>query len=324
MTDVVLGVDGGGTRTRVAIAERSGRVLGVGESGPGNWHDVGVEAVAVHLERARDAAWAAAGAPPRPAVAAYLGMASVGDERDREAIRDAAARAALAPADAVGVGQDLRVALAGGLSLRPGVALIAGTGSSVYGRTADGREWQAGGFGSFLDDGGSAFDLGRRAMIAAVRARDGRGRETALSARLLAHVGGGTLRDLLRRLDAVRMARAEVAACAPLVTAAAAEGDAVAIEILEAAVEELALAVETVVARLGLAAPEVAATGGLAGSGPPYRDALDRAIVRRVADARVVDPELPPVVGAALLALERAGVPVDAAVLAAAAESSAR
>lgn len=314
MIDIVIGVDGGGSTTRVALVDTSGHLLGAGVAGPGNWHDVGVEVVARHLGQALRAAWEQAGHrghDERPALAAYLGMASVGDEADRDAIREAAAMVALAPPRSVGVAQDLRIALAGGLSLRPGIALIAGTGSSVYGRTADGREWQAGGFGSFLDDGGSAFDLGRRGMVAAVRATDERGAATVLTERLLAHLGCATLRDLLRRVDRAKMARAEIAACASLVTTAALEGDAVAGEIIDAAADELALAVETVARKLSLDRPEVAATGGLANAGPTYRTPLDRAILRRVPGARVVDPELPSVLGAALLALEYAGVSID-------------
>ncbi len=312
---VVIGVDGGGTRTRVAVVTESFECLGIGESGSGNFHDVGADVVGEHVAEALARAWHAARREPIAPSAAFLGMASVATEAARGFIRAVAARTGLGPESRVGVDQDLRIALAGGLAGAPGIVLIAGTGSSCYGRTAEGRCWQAGGFGSFLDDGGSAFDLGRRAMIAAVRAYDGRGHPTRLLDDVMNTLRLDDLRELLPLVDADGMSRAAIAALAPLVTRAAENGDAVAAAIIDRGVDEIALAVETVARKLEEATPTVTPSGGLAHSGPAYRERLDRAIRARCPGSMIVDPILPPVLGAALLALESIGAAASPAAI---------
>ena len=298
---IVAGVDGGGTRTRVALVDGAGELLGQGEAGPGNLQDVGEERLAEHVGAALTAAWSAVGRPRAPLAAAFLGIAGAESPDEHAAVRRAAERIELAPR--VGVGHDLRVALAGGLRGAPGIVVIAGTGSSCYGRNAAGETWKSAGWGSALDDPGSAHDLGRSALAACLHAFDGRGAETVLSRSVWAALGLTDWRDLPRRLAARELDRAGVAALAPLVTRAAGEGDAVARAIVERGAGELADAVATVAARLAFETPAVVACGGLAGA-PVYRASLDRAIAARVPDARVSDPLLPPVMGAALCALE--------------------
>ena len=330
MTDEVLliGVDGGGTNTRVALASTKRGLLGLAHAGSGNYHDVGIEAVGRHVAAARDAAFAAAKIDVTPVATAFLGMASVASATDRDTVRTMARDVGLA-SEKIDVDTDLRIALMGGLAGRPGIALIAGTGSSCYGRTTDGRDWQAGGFGSFLDDGGSASDFGRRAMIACVRVHDGRERRrTVIAERVLSRLGLNDVRDLLFLVDGEGMPRGEIAKLARIVTEAAGEGDIVASAILRRGADDLALCVATVARKLGFdrqpldsgkhgsgahgvsedetANVEVACTGGLCASATPYRAVLDDAIRRRVPHANPVDPALPSVFGAVLCAAELA------------------
>jgi len=299
---LVIGVDGGGTRTRVALVSAEHGLLGVGHSGSGNYHDVGLDAVRDHMAEARDAAFQAAGRSPDCVASAFLGMASVAASEDRARVADAAR--AINLAQRIEAAMDLRVALMGGLSGRPGIAVIAGTGSSVYGRTSEGVGWQAGGFGSYLDDGGSASEIGRRALVACVHQHDGRGPKTPITQHVYDRLKIADPRAILYKVDGVGLARSEIAALAPLVTMCADAGDEVALGILEDGADALAHCVETVARELSMGSPEVAMTGGLCAATTCYRSLLDGAIQRRVPDARPVDPELPSVIGAALCALE--------------------
>jgi N-acetylglucosamine kinase-like BadF-type ATPase len=315
---IVLGVDGGGTRTRVALATEAGRVLGVGQAGPGNYHDVGPEAVRDHVAAALERAWEAAGAAPRPIDAAFLGLASIVSPADRAVARRIGESLDLNAAGVVDVGHDLRVALAGALAGRPGIVLIAGTGSSCYGRTADGRSWRAGGWGSLLDDLGSSRELGLQAMVAATRDADGRGPPTVLRARVLQALELDDIERLPARADAQGFTRRELAALAPLVTAAAADGDLVATEIIQRAARDLAAMVAAVVRKLGFDDPRpvpLAITGGLAATGAVILEPLRRAVACLAPRCELVEPKLPPVLGAACLALQRIGRPSDAAVV---------
>lgn len=307
---LVVGIDGGGTRTRAAVVNESGQVLGLGMAGPSNYDDVGIATARDHIGQAVRQAWQEAGLPPRPSDAVFLGMAGVVSEADRATIRQIALELGLAPAAQIHVDHDIRIALAGGLAGQPGIALIVGTGSSCYGRQADGRSWRAGGWGHLLDDLGSGYYLGLQAMIAAVRAADGRGPGTVLFPAVMGALKLGDIQDLMRRLYHQGLTRAEIAAMAPLVLRAAADGDVIARQIIERGADELALMVETVARQLDfLPGPvSVTVTGGLARSGPVYWGPLCAAIQRRIPASQVVEPILPPVLGAALLALEAMGV----------------
>jgi N-acetylglucosamine kinase-like BadF-type ATPase len=302
--EFVVGVDGGGTHTRVALARRDGRVFGEGAGGPGNLQDVGPERFTANLAAAWRAAWEAADQAPRPAASAFLGLASVSTDAEARVAHDVARAVGLARGR-IDVDHDLRVALAGALAGEPGIVLIVGTGSSCYGRTAEGRAWRAGGWGWRLDDVGAASDLGRRAMVAAVHETDGRGAPTVLTPRVLAALGLRDVGELPGHL-ATKMQRTDVAALAPLVTAAAQEGDPVARALVEHGAGALATCVATVAQRLAFDAPRVAVVGSVA-SALGYACSLRAAIQARVPAARQVPPRSTPVRGAAFLALAAGG-----------------
>jgi N-acetylglucosamine kinase-like BadF-type ATPase len=320
LTDsIVIGVDGGGTHLRVALATRLGEVLGVGKAGTGNYHDVGADQVETNLELALSRAWTASQLPPRQADAIFLGLGSITTDEDRATIRSIVRNISLMPDDCIGVDHDLHIALMGGLAGAAGIVLIAGTGSSCYGRSDDGRSWLAGGWGHVLDDVGSSYWMGLQAMIAAIREYDGRGEETCLRARIADTLGLTTMREIMRQVDLEGMTRSEVAALARLTTQAAFEGDKVACRIVYQGAAELATLVATVSAKLDLANTvnqiPVTVTGGLTNAGAVFMDPLQKAIKARVPQAEIVDSKLPPVLGAVMLAIESLGESVSSRVL---------
>ena len=172
MVKIVLGIDGGGTRTRAVLISEKGEILGAGEAGPGNPCAVGHEEARGAVSRAVTWAWKDAGQPQRPVDAAFLGLAGAGSPETAEAVQQWAAELNLAPQNAIHVDTDLRIALAGDLGNAPGLVLVAGTGSACYGRLADGRSWQAGGWGWKFDDPGSAYWFGIQALGAAALLSD--------------------------------------------------------------------------------------------------------------------------------------------------------
>ena len=304
-----LGIDGGGTSTRALLCDDCGRVLGTGSGGVANHLHAGWDGAAEALRTATAAAFSAAGLEPEPCTAAFLGMAAASSDEARARWREIAHRLGLvATPAAIGIDHDIRIALAGGLAGRPGIALIAGTGSSCYGRTASGATWQAGGWGSILDDGGGGYWLGLRAVGAAIRGDDGRGPATALRARVLTRLQVPNLREIVTRLHAGSLARHEIARLAEDVMACAAEGDSAASTLLERGASELAAMVRAVAHKLfPAAAPEVVLAGSTATSGA-FSSRIVAAIAHEVPAARVVPAELSPVGGATLLALETGGI----------------
>lgn len=311
--ELVIGVDSGGTTTRAVVVDLRGCVLGAGRGGPGNLRDVGRAGLAAAVSEAVNGAFDAAGLRRGPVEAAFLGIAGCATEADRCAVMDALAGQDLARPDAVGIDHDLRTAHVGAFLDGPGMVLIVGTGGCCYGRTADGRAHRAGGWGGRLDDGGGAAWLGQRALAAVFRAMDGRGPRTGLTEAVLGGLGVDDARGALRLLEGAGY-RERFGAIAPLVTAAAAEGDGVALAIVEAGAGELSRMVEAVagnVAADGEGAGELALSGGVLAAGGVVRDAIARAVVERVPACKVVEPVVRPEVGAASLALRSLG-PVDA------------
>ncbi len=302
---IAVGIDGGGTSTRVLLMNAQGETLGLGRSGSGNLHDVGAERLGANIREAWCEAWDQAGAAPRAATAVFCAMASVGTSNNRETVQKVVADVGIAHLSRVTVDIDLAGALAGGLGGGHGIALIAGTGSSCYGKDRSGTAFQSGGWGSLLDDVGGATWLGTQAMVAAIRAFDGRGPATTLSAAILEHFAIDHMRELLPKVDADGSARAARAQLARLVTAAALDGDAAALQILERGADALAECAQAVAQRLDFDGDdriEVVATGGLAENSAHYRGLIHRAVRERVDRAVCVEPRNSNVEGAAMLA----------------------
>jgi len=306
---LILGIDGGGTSTRVVLASRGGKVLGFGRSGPSNYDDVGIEKTRENIRLAVEQAWNKSGLVRRPADAAFLGMAGVVSDADRSIISEIAASLALASQDFVGIDHDIRIALAGGLALKPGIVLIAGTGSSCYGRNAAGQSCRVGGWGYLLDDGGGSYYLGIEAIKAVVRSGDGRMGPTALTERILSTLGVEEMQDLMHRIYSPGMSRTEIARLSPMVLETAQQGDSVAQKIVRDGQNELALLVEVAAQRLNYTTEglSVVAAGGLAHSGNYYKSGLYAAICSHLPGVQIQEPVLSPVFGAALLAIEILG-----------------
>jgi N-acetylglucosamine kinase-like BadF-type ATPase len=306
---IVLGVDGGGTSTKVAILGLDGSLLATAMSGPSNYDDVGIDTAKANIAAAiRDAA-GSIGKQPNHFAAAFFGMAGVISPADRAVIATISDELEIAPSNFVGIDHDIRIALAGGLCGGEGIALIAGTGSSCYGENQEGESWRCGGWGHLLDDGGSSYDIGRRAMVALVRSVDGRLPSFPIGGEIMAAINIESSQQILRRIHHDGLSRSEIAALARLVTKSADNGDKASQQIINEAVEDLALLVETTARVLFKDGnPNVVLLGGIAESSDIYRRAVVSAINRRCPGVDVVKPKLPAVIGAGLLALRQLGV----------------
>ena len=298
--ELLVGVDGGGTSTRVWVVDPHGHGLGVGVAGPSNYQHAGIDgttrAIGVALREALDSAKGSAD----EITAAFFGMAGVVNARDHAAIREALSPLPFPPDCARGIDHDIRIALSGGLAGAPGIALIAGTGSSCYGRNAEGIACQCGGWGSLVDDVGSAYWVGVEALKRAVREADGRCPHSPIQDAVFAAIGIESVRDFMNRVHGIGMKREEIAALCPCVVELAQKGDSVAWQILRAGCAALAELVAVVARKLKLGNPAVVLAGGLATSGPPFTPLLHRTIEEQVPGANLTTAHLPPVAGAVL------------------------
>jgi N-acetylglucosamine kinase-like BadF-type ATPase len=206
------------------------------------------------------------------------------------------------------VNDALAALVAGAGDEGPGIVLIAGTGSICYGRNEAGQAARAGGWGYLLGDEGSGWWIGRQALSAVMRAGDGRGPATLLTARVLAHFAFEQVSELVHEVYYRDTRRRAVAGLSAVVQGAADDGDVVARQLLSDAADELVLAVRSVATRLemrGLQFPLVL-------SGSLFRvipTLLSDVLVRLAEVAPRSQPrvlELEPAMGAVRLALAEA------------------
>lgn len=311
---VVLGIDGGGTATICVAVQPGGDVVGRGVGGASNVLSSGTSTAVDSLRDAVRAALDATADGPIAAVCAALaGSAQPGPRRVAgSAVAEALEGVAgdRARAARVEVVPDAYAALAGGAASTVGLVAIAGTGSIIWGRNRRGETARAGGWGYLLGDEGSGYDLGRCALRAVMRADDGRGDATALTALILRHFEVAEPAALVARVYTPPLSVSEVAELGRLVCEAAAGGDLVARRLLVTGAEEVARGVGAVARRLSLAGDAFALvlSGSLARR-PIYRDLIAQLAREQAPVAVIREPIREPAVGAAWLALGLAGLP---------------
>jgi N-acetylglucosamine kinase-like BadF-type ATPase len=266
----VLGIDAGGSKTVVLLADVSGSVIGRAEGGGANLRTHGE----LEVEKVLYGLLEKLPAEARRADAVAIGIAGADRPEDNQVLRQILAR--LGFRDGVVVTNDARIAFVAGSPSRVGLALVCGTGSIAWGRNAAGEVARAGGWGWHLGDEGSGFWIGVRAVREALRASDGRGPATRLQDSLIAHFEIAKPEQILRAVYDGEFPRHRVAAFAVRVEEAALAGDEAARSILAAASNELVLAAASVRERLrlGTGPYDVVLSGGTFRAVPTLEDAV--------------------------------------------------
>jgi N-acetylglucosamine kinase-like BadF-type ATPase len=305
---VLLGVDGGNTKTIAVAAAPDGTVLGAGRVGRrSDIHAVPVDvALGVYAE-ATSLALAPAVVDPSRVVPAFS-LAGADWPEDvallSNRLRERWPRASVVN-DAIGA---VRAAIPSG----PGVVVVCGTGTATGARGADGRTWHSG----FWQEVQGAHELGVRALQAVVRAELGIDPPTALTDAALRAAGEPDVESLLHhasRRDVVD--RRDPSALAPVLLACADAGDPTAIEIVDRHGTALGRTAVAAARQVGLRRDDtfsLALTGGvLQRHRGRLRAAIIAAITAEAPRVVVVEPAVEPVAGALLLAFDAAGIPVD-------------
>jgi N-acetylglucosamine kinase-like BadF-type ATPase len=308
VTTYLLGVDGGTTKTVALVADAHGRVLGAGRRGGSNWTGSDVTLpMAVVAEAAREALHCA-GLAPQDITLGMFALAGADWPEDHERRQAALERANLARK--VAVKNDAFAGMRAGSSNPYGVVIAAGTGTNTAAIAPDGREWA---FGYFVDAGG-AGDLANQAIVAVLRAEDGRGAPTLLTGLALRQLGFPSAEAMLRGLTSGAVNQAARHALAPLVFEASFAGDPVASEIVVRQGVALAEYATALIRRFDMTQLEfevVLAGSVFKGRRPLLIDTVTQAIHRVAPRARIVRARFEPAVGALLLAFDTAGIAAD-------------
>jgi N-acetylglucosamine kinase len=297
----VLGVDGGATKTVALFGNESGKVLGKGEAGPSNFHNIGANAAAKAIkDAAREAQRHAHLVGKRPEVA-VVALAGIESGKDRaiaqRLVRKAKiARAALVVHDSVAA---LQAATQG----KPGVVVISGTGTVAAGINSAGKYVRVGGWGYIIDDVGSGYFIGKEGLRMAFRAHDGRSPPTTLTRHLLERFSVRTLNEVATEIYVKGLTVDEVAQLARVVSRMAAH-DRVCRGILNEAGLALGESVCAVARRLGMnrVPITVATIGSVFKAGRYVTAPFARRIKKEFPLAHIVRPKVEPAIGSFLLA----------------------
>jgi N-acetylglucosamine kinase-like BadF-type ATPase len=299
--EIILAIDGGGSRTRCLVIDRRGRILGEGASGPSNHLLVERTVVKQSLADSIDQA-ITGGCVKREEIACLsAGLAGVdfdgtGAREIDEVFRELGFERAV-------INGDMVIAHAGALGLSAGVVALSGTGSVILGIGTDGKRVKVGGWGPVYGDEGSAYRIGEMALRAAARAYDGRGPATALTSQVLTALKLKEFRETIQLVYAEGMAPREIASLSRVAYAAAAAGDEVARRIFLQSGEELAEGVKAAINQLewGDAEVFVSCQGAILESCPLLFERFVETLKHNVPLVSVVPPRFEPVIGAYLL-----------------------
>jgi N-acetylglucosamine kinase-like BadF-type ATPase len=307
MGEYFLGVDIGGTKSHALIADASGRALGFGEAGAGNWEDVGFDGMAATLAEVTQAALADANISRREIRGAGFGIAGYDWESQRAAHLDAIRALGLENARDALV-NDTLIGLLAGAAEGWGIAIVAGTRANCWGMDQQRRVAHMTGYGTRMAEGAGAVEMLAKAVQAISLAWSRRGPPTRLTKYFIEHTHARDEEDLIEGLSLERIVLE--ANAAPLIFRAAKEGDVVALEIVLWAGRELGSLAVGVIRQLNFEARafDAVMVGSLYRGSPLLVNAMEQTIHAVAPGARLVALTAPPVIGGVLLGMEQGGV----------------
>ncbi len=279
-TAVLLGVDGGGSKTLALVSDLRGKILGKGGSSSSNHHRVGKERAFEALTQAIDAALLEAFRTPegdptalrKRIAAACFGLASVDRPADQKMFSHMVENHGLAPT--YQVVNDAELVLAAALEEGWGIALVSGTGSTCLARNMSGETTRVGGWGYLLGDEGSGYKLAIRALHLATQTADGRRDADTIHQAVLDHWRVAEMEQIFDHIYQAGATQRDITNFACKVLELASKGDRDALILVEEIAEELAMHVQTVLHRMKMQKPRLALGGGMLCSSAVLREAL--------------------------------------------------
>lgn len=295
-----IGMDGGGTRTRLAVIEQ-GQERFRCETGGINYNSFPGEEIQESLSKAISEV-KEKGFLSEECEGIGIGAAGVSNPKAAPFLTDVLRELGFTcPVVVVG---DQEAALAGAVGKRTGILLIAGTGSVCMAQDGAGGKYRAGGFGHIIDDAGSAYAVGRDILTAIVRAEDGRGGFTALREPVFQMLGVENSGQLVAYVYDTARTKKDIAAVASCLSEELIRTDAAATEIARKAAEEQVLLVEAILQKLKLDAEQkipLLLEGGLILKNREVNSVFRRLLEEKKLPVYLADKEKDAAYGAAFL-----------------------
>ena len=307
-----LGIDGGGTRTRSLLVSEMGEVLGRAVVGPSNVQQVSMENLFENLQLLLDQTFVDL---PKDIeyISSCFGLAGAASAKNKDEIREMLVNLTHIPNEQPILTSDAHIALIGALANRPGLMLIAGTGSICLGRDANGVTHRTGGWGPAYDELGSGSWVGQQAMQATFQEYDGRSPSGPWQRNVLSRLHCDSIEELLSKMKVGEISNPHVAALAPMVIQLAQGGVASAEDIIDRAVRELVRAVVITHQKSKLVKAPLILMGGMLEKSEIFRERFAKALEETAPDIQIHKRLMSPIIGAVVVACKKSqdGLPLE-------------
>jgi glucosamine kinase len=310
---IFVGVDGGQSHTEAVLADENGNVLSRGFGGASNHaeHPGGRERLRNAILNSVGEALKNAGLPPLGEfvfASAHFGMTGGADFKE-EIIGE------IVKAGHFVVGHDAPTALFGSTAGAPGIVVIAGTGSVIYGEDESGKTTRIGGLGYLFSDEGSGFWLALQTIRLAIKEQDGLIEPAGLQELALEFFGRRQIREITDDFYYAKMSRDDLASFARRAHEAAAAGNEVIREQINYGAHVLVKSVLSASKRLNFQGDfPVAGVGGMFRA-PLMQKCFSESLQKEVSGAIFTQPRFNPAIGAVLLAYRQAGIEINESLL---------
>lgn len=304
----VIGVDGGGTKTALKALDLGGKVITEYTGGPSNINSMSQDKVQNVFNDLIHGALKKGNLSFENCLAICVGTAGADREEDKAIIKNMIKNTGFS--GRIIVVNDAEIALCGGIEKREGIIVISGTGSICFGMTEDGRSCRSGGWGHVIGDEGSGYDIGIRAIKAAVKSYDGRGEKTMLENMVLDKLNLRKPEDLIGYVYRSGAGKKEIAGLTRTVNEAFKKGDNVSKKILSDSAFELYLSVKAVAENMGFANKHIYLTtsGGTINNITYLYDMFKCYVNENYPNIEIIHMKNDPAYGAALIAKKEAGI----------------
>ncbi|MET9727813.1 N-acetylglucosamine kinase [Streptomyces zaomyceticus] len=307
LNGVLLAVDAGNSKTDVAVLSPGGTVLGAARGGGFQPPVVGVSTAVDTLAEIVGRAWAKAGGAGLPPTFAHVTACLANADLPVEETALQAELLGRGWSRSVRVHNDTFAILRAGIDEPRGVAVVCGAGINCVGMTPDGRTARFPAIGKISGDWGGGSAMAEEALWYAARAEDGRGEPSELARALPAHFGLETMYALIEALHLGHVPWLRRHELTPVLFRVSATGDPVALALVHRLAEEVAALSAVALGRLGLLeeeAPVMLGGSVLAARHPQLEERIRALLAERAPKAVIGFVTAPPVLGAALLALD--------------------
>ena len=298
----LIGMDGGGTKTKCILTDINLNPVFETTGGPSNFLVIGSEKVSETILNLINDCLTSQKISSHDIESIVIGTTGGGRRNDAELLENQIKKDSSKKSIAINkfrVESDARIALEGAFSGKAGSILIAGTGSIMFGKDEKGEIHRVGGFGRFIGDEGSGYRIGRIGLNAVARYFDGRAKATRIADLLEQEISISSADDLITE---VYRNNFNIASVAPIVFEAAESGDKIAQRILENEASELLLHISSMRVKLNVELLRVSLIGSLLTTPNYFSYLFSEMVVRRFNDVQIKEAEHSPEFGAALLA----------------------